>query len=71
MIGELKTATFVKHQGYQMPEEFTEPCMNCFASVTYKRNEPRQSENVIGAASIICPCCGKEMLINYQNIALC
>lgn len=50
-------ATFVKHKGYQMPEEFTEPCMNCLASVTYKRNEPRPSMNVTGRDSIICPCC--------------
>lgn len=46
-------ATFVKYQGYQVLEEFTEPCMNCFASVTYKRNEPRQSKNVIGRFSIV------------------
>lgn len=70
MIGELKMATFVKHQGYQMPEEFREPCMNCFASVTYKRNETRQSKNVIGHSSIVCPCCGKEMFVNYCNSTL-
>lgn len=64
-------ATFVKYQGYQMPEEFTEPCMNCFASVAYKRNEPRQSKNVIGHSSIVCPYCGKEMFVNYCNSILC
>lgn len=64
-------ATFVKHPGYQTPKEFTEPCMNCFASVTYKRNEPKQSINVTGRDSIICPCCGKEMFVNYCNSILC
>ena len=64
-------ATFVKYQGYQIPEEFTEPCMNCFASVTYKRNEPRPSTSVTGRYSIICPCCGKEMIVSGKNITLC
>lgn len=64
-------ATFVKYQGYTIPEEFTEPCMNCFASVTYKRNEPRQSMNMAGRYSIVCPCCGKEMIVNYCNATLC
>lgn len=64
-------ATFVKHQVYQIPEEFTEPCMNCFASVTYKRNEPEKSMNATGRNSIICPCFGKEMFVNYCNSALC
>lgn len=64
-------ATFVKYQGYTIPEEFTEPCMNCFASVTYKRSEPRQSVGVTGRDAIICPRCGKEMIVNYHNITLC
>lgn len=64
-------ATFIKHQGYSQPKEFTEPCMNCFASITYKGDEPTPSTTVTGRDSIICPCCGKEMNVSYCNIMLC
>lgn len=54
-----------------MEQEFTEPCMNCFSSVTYKRKETRPSPSVTGRNYLICPNCGKEMLVNYCNIKLC
>lgn len=54
-----------------MEQEFTEPCMNCFASVTYKRKETKPSVEHIGKCSIICPNCGKEMIVNYSSSKLC
>lgn len=64
-------ATFKLFGEDLMEEEFTEPCTNCFASVTYKRGETRPSPNVTGKCSLICPNCGKEMIVSYRNIKLC
>lgn len=64
-------ATFKKYQRQELLQEFTEPCMNCFASVTYNKNEVQMSNSVAGRKSIICPNCGEEMFVNFCNILLC
>lgn len=51
-------------------EIFKEPCMRCFASVTYARNEPvydAQKNRYI----LKCPCCGHDMHVNFCSEILC
>ena len=64
-------ATFKLFGEDLMEQEFTEPCMHCFASVTYKRKETGPSPSVTGRYSLKCPNCGKEMFVNYCNAKLC
>lgn len=64
-------ATFIRYQGNRTQNQFTEPCMNCFASVTYNVEEPIPSSKASGRKSIICPNCGEEMVVNFCDIALC
>lgn len=64
-------ATYTPFQPYQPPRQFTEPCMNCFASVTYDVDEPTDSKSTVGMKSIICPFCGEEMYVNFRNTSLC
>lgn len=64
-------ATFKLFGEDLMEQEFTEPCMHCFASVTYKRKETSPSPSVTGRCSLKCPNCGKEMFVNYCNAKLC
>lgn len=52
-------------------EQFTEPCMNCFASVTYQRSEAVDHPQVTGGKCIICPSCGKVMSVHFHNVRLC
>lgn len=64
-------ATYVKGSyGWVKPKTWTEPCMNCDASVTYQEREtitdPLQHKSYI-----ICPCCGKMMNVHFYNIRLC
>ena len=65
-------ATFVKNNGgYIEPEYYTEPCMSCYASVTYNKNEAMVDEERTAGHYIICPSCGKKMKITFCNICLC
>lgn len=52
-------------------QEFTEPCMSCFASVTYQRKEAQNDPRVTGGKCIACPSCGKMMRVNFVNTRLC
>lgn len=66
-------ATFEPYRpfkGFNVPQKYTEPCMQCFASVTYTKDETKFSPTATGKYSIICPNCGKEMIVNFQNIRL-
>lgn len=64
-------ATFTLHRPSIDNQSFTEPCMNCFASVTYNKDEVRDDPQVIGGKCITCPSCGKLMTVNFANIQLC
>ena len=52
-------------------QTFTEPCMSCFASVTYNRKEAQDDPRVTGGKCIVCPSCGRLMRVNFANISLC
>lgn len=64
-------ATFTPYQSDLDNEEFTEPCMSCFASVTYKYKEAQDDPRVTGGKCIVCPSCGRLMRINFVNTRLC
>ena len=64
-------ATFVPYQSSLDNEEFTEPCMSCFASVTYNRKEVQDDPRVTGGKCIVCPSCGRLMRVNFVNTRLC
>lgn len=58
-----------KSGGYKLPKEWTEPCMNCFASVTYTLEDTYKP--CFDKIYIKCPCCGKQMEVHFQNTQLC
>lgn len=64
-------ATFVPYQRNLNIQEFTEPCMNCFASVTYKSNEVQNDPRITGGKCIVCPNCGRLMSVHFVNSSLC
>lgn len=64
-------STFTPYQRDMDNQSFTEPCMNCFASVTYQVSEAQDDPRHPGGKCIVCPCCGKLMTVNFTNIQLC
>ena len=67
-------ATFTPYQngsGDYDNQSFTEPCMSCFASVTYQRKEAQDDPRLTGRKCITCPNCGKLMTVNFTNSCLC
>lgn len=64
-------ATFERYQRNSSNNKFTEPCLNCLASVTYEEKEAQPNPEVTGGKCITCPSCGKLMNVHLQNITLC
>ena len=56
--------------GWMKLKTWTEPCMNCFASVTYAENEVI-TDQLRHRSYIICPCCRQMMDVHFQNVQLC
>lgn len=64
-------ATFTLRKGTFDDYTYTEPCMNCFASVTYQAKEAVPDPRLTGRKCIICPNCGKLMSVTFSNSCLC
>ena len=60
----------IPNKRFNQSIEYTEPCMNCFASVTYMPEEVFDNPKVTGGKAIICPRCRKIMSVNFCNISL-
>lgn len=69
--GGQEIATFVRLNHKVNNDIFTEPCMNCFASVTYHVTEVKDDPRVTGGKYIVCPSCGALMSVKFQNVTLC
>lgn len=64
-------AIFTPYYGNIIPAQYTEPCMNCFASVTYHSSEAESDKERGFGHYIVCPNCGKKMQVNFCNTQLC
>lgn len=64
-------ATFRPYTGDSDNNQFIEPCMSCFSSVAYTREEGQDDPRVTGGKCIICPNCGKVMSVHFCNSCLC
>lgn len=64
-------ATFTINRGTFNDFSCSEPCMNCFAQVTYQAKEAVDDPQLTGRKCINCPRCGKLMTVTFTNSCLC